>query len=432
MPRQQQLGQLFEERLGDDYPMADVRGTSHARLPSSTAIGLLVVAILVLAAGLTLANYRYAANSPGGNDFIPRWLGTRLLLAKGQNPYGAETSLAIQEFMYGRPAKANEDQVLFVYPLYSALLFAPFALVGDYVVARALWMTALEMALLALAIVSLRLANWRPAAPVLVLVLLFTLSWYHGVRPLINGNAAILVALFVATALLSIRLNRDVTAGLFLALSTVKPQAVVLLLPLVLIWAFSRRRYRIVFSTLICLALLFILSTLIEPGWLSQNIHQVVAYPDYTLAGTPAAIFEIWWPSSGRWLGLATTTVLAILLLQQWRSTLSRDAFVLVPIAFFTLAITNLIGVTTAASNYIALLPGVIILLAFWRRDKGTFREWPAVLAMILLFVGLWMLFWFSRSGRAQSPVMFFPVPLILITVLPLLKRASIHPDSTA
>jgi hypothetical protein len=432
MPRQHQPGQLFEERLGNDYPMADPLGTPHKSMPSAAVIGLMVAVFLILADAFTVANYRFAAGSSGGNDFIPRWLGTRLLLTAGQNPYDAETSLAIQEFMYGRPAKANEDQVLFVYPLYSALLFAPFALVGDYVVARALWMTALEFALLTLAIVGLKLANWRPATPVLVLLLLFTLAWYHSARPLINGNAAILVALFIAAALLSIRQNRDVAAGMFLALSTIKPQAVILLLPLVLIWSLSCRRYRIIVSTLLCLTALFLLATLIEPTWLSQNIEQVVAYPDYTLAGTPAAIFDVWLPSAGRWFGLALTVVLSILLLWQWRIAWARDALVLVPIAMFTLAVTNLIGITTAASNYIALLPGLVLLLTFWRRDKGSFRDWPAVLAMVLLFVGLWLLFWASRSGRAQSPVLFFPLPVLLIITLPLLNRTAAYSKRTA
>ncbi len=432
MPRRQWPGQLFEERLGNDFPMTDPSGRIRKGLPSAAAMGLLVVVILMLVAGLTMANHRFAAGSPGGNDFIPRWLGTRLLLVEGQNPYSAETSIAIQEFMYGRPARANEDQVLFVYPLYSALVFTPFALIGDFVVARALWMTALEMALLALAIVSLRIANWRPAAPVLLLLLLFALIWYHSSRPLINGNASILVSLFIASALLSIRQKQDVAAGVFLALSTIKPQAVVLLLPLVLIWALSCRRYRIIASTLACLAALILLATLIEPAWISQNIEQVVAYPDYTRAGTPSAIFENWLPATGRWLGLALTVILTLLLLWQWRIAWKRDAVVLVPIAIFTLAVTNLIGITTAASNYIALLPGLILLMAYWRRDGGPFPDWPAVMTMALLFVGLWFLFWTSRSGRAQSPVMLFPLPLLLIISLPIVNRAAARSKSNS
>jgi hypothetical protein len=129
---------------------------------------------------------------------------------------------------------------------------------------------------------------------------------------------------------------------------------------------------------------------------------------------------------------LALTVILTLLLLWQWRIAWKRDAVVLVPIAIFTLAVTNLIGITTAASNYIALLPGLILLMAYWRRDGGPFPDWPAVMTMALLFVGLWFLFWTSRSGRAQSPVMLFPLPLLLIISLPIVNRAAARSKSNS
>ena len=63
-------------------------------------------------------------------------------------------------------------------------------------------------------------------------LLLFSITWYHGVRPVINGNAAALVALFIALAFFFIQTKSDRAAGIVLALSTIKPQMVVLLIPL--------------------------------------------------------------------------------------------------------------------------------------------------------------------------------------------------------
>jgi len=405
--------------------MKDSFGCQRASRSTVFLAVFLVAIISALAIGLTIANYRFAATSPGGNDFIPRWLGTRLLLDRGQNPYSDETSTAIQQFIYGRPAKDNEDQVLFVYPLYSTLLFAPFALIGDYVLARAVWMTTLEIALLALAIVSLRLTNWRPSLPIVAMTLLLALIWYHGARPLINGNPSILMALFVGATLLAIKVERDVIAGVLLALSTIKPQAVILIVPLVLIWAYSRRRFRLMASTLASLALLFLLAAIIEPSWFFQNIGQVMSYPDYTLAGTPGAIFESWWPQTGGWLGLALTLIISGLLIWQWRNAWNSPFDILLPVALLTLAATNLIGITTAASNYVALFPGVVLVAAFLQRGQSRFRDWPALILMIGLLVGLWLLFWSSRSGRTQSPIMFFPLPVLLILTMPFLARAA-------
>lgn len=409
--------------------MNNTLGPRQKRTSAFLASGILIVVVILVIVGLTTANYRFSSNSPGGNDFIPRWLGTRLLLTQGQNPYSEETSLAIQQFIYGRPADVNEDQVLFVYPLYSALLFTPFALIGDYVFARAVWMTTLQVALLAMAFVALRLADWRPALPMLALILLFALTWYHGARPLINGNASILMALFVAAALFAIKEGRDVVGGILLASATIKPQAVILIVPLILLWALSKKRAVLITSTVVSVVSLALLAALVEPGWLLQNLEQVTAYPDYTLAGTPGAIFQEWWPEAGPWPGIVLTVLIVLSLAWQWRTAWNRSVAVLLPVAFFTIAATNLIGITTAVSNYIALFPGLILLLAFLRRDEGRLRDWPTVPILLLLLVGLWTLFWITRSGRAQSPLLFFPLPILLMITMPILARKAYKRD---
>jgi hypothetical protein len=413
--------------------MNSLPDTSLKKRTVAPTIGLTLLVVALVLLGLTVANYRFAAASPGGNDFIPRWLGTRLLLTEGQNPYSDETSLAIQRFIYGRPAAAGEDSTLFVYPLYSALIFAPFAMIGDYVLARAVWMTVLELALLAMAAIALRLADWRPSLPVLALTFLFVLIWYHSVRPLINGNPSVLMATFVAAALLAIKTKHDVLGGVLLAFSTIKPQAVVLIIPLILVWSLFQKRYLLLASTIVTFAALVALALLVEPAWLSQNLKQVTAYPDYTEAGTPGDIFEQWWPGIGRWLGILLTLIIVVALLWYWRISASSSFELLLPVVFFTLAATNMVGITTAVSNYIALFPGLILVLAHLRIGQGRLSDWPAALILISLIVALWLLFWYSRTGSAQSPIMFFPLPLLLMIAMPAIvwaRRKSQRRDS--
>jgi hypothetical protein len=83
--------------------------------------------------------------------------------------------------------------VLFVYPYYPMVVFAPFALAGNYAAARAMWMTALEVGLLAIGGMSLVLTRWRPSAFMWAIIMLFAALWYHGVRALINGSAVVIV-----------------------------------------------------------------------------------------------------------------------------------------------------------------------------------------------------------------------------------------------
>jgi len=53
----------------------------------------------------------------------------------------------------------DKDVVHFVCPFLSMIFFAPFCL-SDYPVARALWMTVLELSLAALTLFRLRMERW--------------------------------------------------------------------------------------------------------------------------------------------------------------------------------------------------------------------------------------------------------------------------------
>jgi hypothetical protein len=387
----------------------------------STTLSLtaLVLLIALLLAGLTWANYRYASQNPGGNDFLPRWAGTRLYFENGWSPYSREASRSIQRMVYGRAAREGEDQVLFVYPFYSFILFAPFALVENYDLARALWMTTLEISLVLLTFLGLSLSQWKPRRYLLVLLLIFALLWYHGLRPVINGNASILVGLFIALAFVCIRAEQDALAGVLLGLATIKPQMVVLLIPFVLLWAVSQRRWALFVTTIATVGFLVAATSLLLPGWLIDNLTQILTYPEYTQPGSPGGIFALVMPGFGRQLGWVLTAVMAGFLLIEWFSAWGKDFRWLLWTAYLTLVITNLIGVRTATENYIALLPGLILVFTTWDERWGRPGRWFIWISMALLFFGLWALFLKTLTpGVAhaiQHPIMFFPFPLFMI-----------------
>jgi len=380
------------------------------------------LACMVFVSALTVANFRYAKGSPGGNDFIPRWLGTRMLLMNGDSPYSPNTTQAIQDFIVGGTPDAGKDQYLFAYPLYSIVVFFPFALIGDYLYTRAFWLTTLQVALVLTAWLGSRLARWRLSVPLAVGMFLYALLWYYSVRPMINGNAAILVGLFLVGALIAIRNNYDLTAGILLALSTIKPQAVILFIPLILIWSLSHRRWKIIYGTLVSTAVLILLAILLEPGWPSRMLEQVRSYPGYTPIGTPVEIFSSWWPGAGLttgWIfsGLAVILIL-ITFVRSWKSDFNR----LVPAAFLVLAATNFTGIATATSNHSILFPGLLVAYNLIYKRLGRERVWSLVLLAILFLVGIWILFFVSPSDKGQPPIMYLPLPLFLISIFLLLK----------
>jgi len=387
--------------------------TTRPEIKVIAAVGLLLAVVVVL----TWGNYQFALNNPGGSDFMPRWLGTRDFLTLGRSPYSQGTTRAIQRFFYGRTALAGEDQQLFVYPFYSMLVFAPFAWTDNYELARAIWMTTLELSLGGIAFISLVLVEWQPKRKVLIIYLLFAFMWYHAVRPVINGNASVMVALFIVFTLFGVVRGNFVSAGIMLALSTIKPHMVVLFVPFVLWWALSRRELRLIWSFLVSMLLLVGGSLLLDRYWIIDNLRQIIAYPQYTLPGTPGAIFAGWWPDNGGRIGIWLTAVLALLLLREWLAAYGKDTRWFLWTAGITLVITNLIGIRTATANYIALFPLLPLLFSLWEQRWQRVGRWLVLITMALLFIGIWWLFLatlIKAEQPTQHPLLFFPLPIFL------------------
>ncbi len=388
------------------------------RLPTEIVFALLIALAVISLVFLTWANYRYSVQNPGGSDFLPRWVGTRLFLMEGQSPYSDETTQEIQRLFYGRPARSGEDQVLFVYPFYSIFLFSPFAMIENYDFARAVWMTVLEVSVILLVITGLSLNRWRLSPFMLGLLMLFAALWYYTVRALINANVSLLIALVVALAFLAIRRERDGLAGLLLALTTIKPQMVILLIVLVLLWSASNRRWILFWSILGNLMLLSAVTSLLIPNWIWQNMVQLFAYPDYTLPTTPGEIFAVWMPGVGVRLGYALTVIIIATLVFEWRQAWGKEFRWLLWASGLTLAATQLVGIPTATENYMIMFPALLMVFAAWDEQ---WRSWGRLLiffSYVLLFFGVWWLF-LATLERGEQPIqgliLFFPLPAFLL-----------------
>src|SRR5664280_1499599 len=163
-------------------------------LTTLTAIILICLALAVLG-GLVWANMQYIHAQPAEKDFLVPWLGMRTFLQYGDSPYSDPATQRAQILYYGRLAAAGQDPLALWLPFPVELLYFPIALVNDYVLARAIWTTFLEIALVALAFLSLRMTGWKPGRIFLPVILLFPLLWVYGVFSLESGNAAGFIAL---------------------------------------------------------------------------------------------------------------------------------------------------------------------------------------------------------------------------------------------
>lgn len=389
---------------------------------------ILIIGVLVL---VTWANYDFAQQNTGGNDFLVHWVGTRALFVDGLSPYSDTVAERIQTLAYGRPALPGEHELRVAYPMYSALVFLPFALISDYELARALWMTTLEAALIGLAFLSLKLTRLKMSIWLLPFFLIFSIFWYHSLRPLINGNAVILVALALVAAFAALKTGRDELAGVLLAFSTIKPHLVILPIIFILIWTISFGRWRTLGWMLISLVLLSISAALFVPDWPLQNLREILAYSSYNPPGTPGAAFETWLPAAGRRLGWALSALMGLILVTEWVFVRRREFRWFLWTGCLTLVISQWIGIQTDPGNFILLFFPLILVFSMWVERWGRAGSVLTSITLFLLFIVPWVIFLQTvtyGNQPLQHPIMFFPLPLFLLITLYWVRWWAINP----
>jgi hypothetical protein len=382
---------------------------------------LFILFIAVVASSLYWVNYQFAKNNPGGNDFLVHYIGTRSMLFDGLSPYSDEVSTSIQIAAYGHPAQGIEHELRVAYPLYSIILFAPFSIIGDYQVARAIWMTVLELALVAMTFVSFELFEWKPPLWVQGSVLLFSVTWYHAVRGVINGNAVILLALALAAILLFIKNGREKIAGVLLAATTIKPHLVVLVIPLILIWSIYHKRWQLILWFGGTLVGLILIGIVFIPDWIMQNLWEILKYPAYNPAGTLAAVLGEWMPGISIQLKWGIGIFLGLILIYEAWHARKGGFHHLAWTVTLALTITQWIGIQTDPGNFILLFPALILILAEINQKWEVRGGLAAVTILSVLLVGLWVLFvtTIQRTYQpVQGSVMFLPLPTLCLVGL--------------
>ncbi len=372
------------------------------------------VLLLAVIGGLSWVNIQFAKNNPGGNDFLVHYVGTRSFIYEGLSPYSDEVATRIQVAAYGHPAQGIEHELRVAYPLYSIILFAPFSLIGDYQISRAVWMTVLELALVAMTFVSFEVVEWKPPLWMQGSLLLFSVIWYHAVRGVINGNAVILLALALASILLLIKKDRDKIAGVLLAVTTIKPHLVVLAIPLIIIWSIYHKRWQLIIWFSGTLVGLIVIGLIMIPDWITQNLWEILKYPAYNPAGTLAAVLGEWMPGISTQLKWSIGIILGLVLLYEvWLARKGNFQYLFWTV-MLSLTINQWIGIQSDPGNFILLFPVLILILSEinkkWKEKGGLVTG----VILLVLLVGLWILFVASIQRTyqpVQGSVMFIPFP---------------------
>jgi hypothetical protein len=370
-------------------------GTRLARLRPCHLLILLPLVVILYGAVL---RFTFTVHYQGANDFYIPWRAMQAALWESRNPYGDDVTRDIQLSLFGRELGPGEHQFDFAYPLTLAPLLALYTLV-PYQWAQPLWHATVHCLLLVGAFAWLRAVGPVRVSPIVAIVSAFWfLSLYPTARTFILGQLAVIVFATVALAIWALKRDRQVTAGVMLALSTIKPQLSFLIVPLLLFLAWTSGQRRVVLAFAGALASLLLFSLVLQPAWPLDFLQRLGAYDRYTGLGLPTdspgvLAYLLRLPGLDQpllSLGIGALLILPVLYVT-WKRRHKPDWITL---GTATLLVSSVVAPRTATTDQVLLLLPVLWLLDRLPR--------PIALAAA---VALWLIPWvaFLATVRGDS-----------------------------
>ncbi len=332
-----------------------------------------------------------AHGRPRGNlsDLYLHWIGARELFLNRRDPYGPDVTREIQQGYYGRlldPARPLDpkDQ-RFAYPVYVTFYIAPFIHLPFEIVRRGFFGVLLVLTVATIPL-WLRVLRWSPPLWVQASLVVFTIGSLTVMQGLKLQQMSLLVAALVAVALALLVSDHPIAAGVALALATIKPQLVWLLLLWLMIWTLAdwRRRYRWAASFLFTLAILCAAGEWFLPHWIPEFIDAMRLYPSYTDA---VSALDKLLPAP--WGLVAGALAVAATLHVGWKNRrLAEDTSAFAVTALLTLAVTIIVIPSYALYNQVMLLPALLMLVRdrqrLWNRNRITRSLFGFAAALLL------------------------------------------------
>lgn len=380
---------------------------------------VLLVALILVVLGLSVANMRFVRQTTAASDFLPFWSASRAWLTDGLSPYSTDVQDDADALVYGRDARPSlgERSFMFLYPYPSVYLALPFGLL-EYATARAVWMTLLEIALPV--VVVLAFAIFPHSIPPLLLAATMALSllWFPGFVTIINGQMAVLVVAALAGALLAIRRDADVWAGILLSLVTLKPQLGAVLLLFLVVWGIRRRRWKIILALVGGVVVLWGGAFLFESAWLLAWGRTLVRAVNLGLNTSPAVfLIASLVPSAEEVLGIAFLVIAVLSLVWEWGLLLVSDDRMLSWTVAYTACMTVfLIPPLQYGDHTILLIPLATAVYYAYDRWKGGSLRLMALLLSVLVVVS-WLPFLNSEVSDAPGLLSLLP-PVLLVIAL--------------
>ncbi len=367
----------------------------------------IILALTLLLGGLTWLNRQLISRVDAGEQFIVPWMGARAFLFEQQtNPYSTPMAERVQIAIYGHRIQGDEYPHYLDIPFYKLFLYFPFALIKNFELALALWMSLAQIALFAVGFLSIHLTQWKPSPLNAVLYYLTLFFSFYGLYPVIGGSSTIFTALVLLLALLAIREGWDEVLGILLIFSSFYFAKGGLPFILLFFWIYTVKRSRVISVAMMSLVTVLIASFLLLPSWFMSFLSALLANSRADYGFLLRDLIALWQPSAANIITQVLFWALIVVLLFEWGSVRGKGFDHLLWTVAFSAVLVPFLNIHVSAYFYTFLF-FPLALIAKIAEDRWAYTRW-LVSFFLLLILGAWGLF-LRTENALQLLTFIFP-----------------------
>ncbi|MBK8821335.1 MAG: hypothetical protein IPN58_01665 [Anaerolineales bacterium] len=386
-------------------------------------IALVIVVFIGVCTALVFANLTLK----GGGDFYVHWVGARAFLFDKIDPYGGEVPARVQKIVYESAAKAGNEPYILDTPFQILPFYYLFSFLSDPKIARAIFTLILELALFALAILSLRLTEWEAPRIFTVLFIFFAVFNFYTFQAIYEANPVLILGLLYIGILFTYREELDELTGALMAFSLYYWEVGLPFLVLVFLRVYYEKRTRVFAGFFMSCFILFFISFLTYPSWIVPFARATVNNLRADFGYNIHTIFAHLWPAQGAILAWIFTGTLVITLGYEWSLARSGDNRRFYWTACLSLAAAPLLGFRTEVEHLSVLIIPLALIFAIIHDRWQRFGNGLIILLMFVIFALPWTLYLFSVN-RFGAEIIFLFLPISTLIGLYWIRWWAIRP----
>lgn len=375
---------------------------------------LLTIAIVIALIGLTIGNFYLSEKIHIRDEFAGRWMAAGLWLNEGLSPYSDEVTVQAQRILEEKGYETpSVNDVRFIEPAYNLILYLPLSFFS-FNTARAIWLTLIELAIGASIFFSIKLIGWKLHPVELILLIVFSLLWYPGLKSILIGNPTPINIFIIIVAIYLLLNKQDTPAGFLLASVFISIEISLPLTIYLIVWSLSQRRFSVLRSFLAGLTFLWIISLILFPGWIAEWFRVfLIVNPRLSWINSPLMRIANALPGIGTLLLYVLHIGIFLYMFYEWFTVLGKTGRIFVWKTLSTLLLIYLFNTRSQAAYLAILLPALFLIFRFLSERWRIFGKIAMWVVILVFGIGYWFVF-YEKGGW------FLPDPSIIILMLPL------------